>query len=750
MRPLIILLSVCYYFATTPAAAQGNTAFDVSKYNVIWNSPSFDAKGSMPVGNGDLGANVYAVAGDALYLLLGKTDAFDWNGNVLKTGRVRIVINPNPFDGRTYKQTLDLKYGCITISTHDVRDNNQVDIRIWIDANNPVYHVDIQGERDMDIKVEPEFWERKDGSTDRLETTGKCLTWYYTNGERSCYTKDLLYYDVPYMADRHPDPYKYNTFGCALQVSGLTAENNAFRGFGKSFAIDISSLTKQVKDVGEWKREVVALLDGYDRATAWQKHCAWWEDFWSHSWITATDNTLPTDEREKPAPPAEPGRRGEKDGGFITAQSYNVSRYMMACHGRGKYQTQFNGGIFTVPFPNYRLESKTLWSEDERDWGNRFTFQNQRLLYWPMIYSGDFETLKPFFKYYFSILDLRHEITKQWFGHEGAYFRENLQLTGAEMDDSPYSLNKPPRVEKGKPLPHGWYHNYHFNSGLELAVMGLEYYRHTGNTAFLNDTLLPLSREVILFFDKHFDRDAKGKLFISPSQVLETWWEADNPTTDVAGLRYLVAGLLDIKTITSADRKAWEKLQKELPEVALGNEAGKQFILPAARYEHYGNAENGELYAVFPFPLYGVGHGTENIVAETMARRVNKNSFDYRCWTQDQIHFAYAGMGDEAADGLVHRWSRYSKQLRFPFFGEEQPDYVPDFDHNGAGSVALQRMVVQEVGDKIYLLPAWPAKWDGSFRLHLRRNTTIEGEIKGGKLASLKVTPESRRKDVIN
>jgi hypothetical protein len=131
-----------------------------------------------------------------------------------------------------------------------------------------------------------------------------------------------------------------------------------------------------------------------------------------------------------------------------------------------------------------------------------------------------------------------------------------------------------------------------------------------GNTAF------DVSKYNVVWNSPSFD--AKGKLFISPSQVLETWWEADNPTTDVAGL-------LDIKTISSADRKAWEKLQKELPEVALGN----------------------------------------------------------------------------------------------------------------------------EVGDKIYLLTAWPAKWDGSFRLHLRRNTVIDGEIKGGKIASFKVTPESRKKDIV-
>jgi hypothetical protein len=31
----------------------------LDQYNVVWDSPSRDASGSMPIGNGDLGANVW-------------------------------------------------------------------------------------------------------------------------------------------------------------------------------------------------------------------------------------------------------------------------------------------------------------------------------------------------------------------------------------------------------------------------------------------------------------------------------------------------------------------------------------------------------------------------------------------------------------------------------------------------------------------------------------------------------------------
>ena len=63
---------------------------------------------------------------------------------------------------------------------------------------------------------------------------------------------------------------------------------------------------------------------------------------------------------------------------------------------------------------------------------------------------------------------------------------------------------------------------------------------------------------------------------------------------------------------------------------------------------------------------------------------------------------------------------------------------------------ALQAMLMQVVGKKIYLFPAWPKDWDVNFKLHALYNTTVEGELRCGNVMSLKVTPESRKADVVN
>ena len=234
--------------------------------------------------------------------------------------------------------------------------------------------------------------------------------------------------------------------------------------------------------------------------------------------------------------------------------------------------------------------------------------------------------------------------------------------------------------------------------------MMLDYVNYTGDAEFRDRVLVPFAREVLLFFDQHYPRGADGKLRLDPAQVVETWWIAVNPAPDVAGLRFCLDELLAMKAGTAEDQARWRKFRGEIPEVSLQTIEGRQAIAPAEKWEKKHNAENGELYPVFPFRCFGLALGTGDIVAWTMKHRSCKDAFGCACWTQDQIHWAYAGNAAEAADGLVRRFRIASPMCRFPLYGREGPDSCPDFDHFGAGSVALQRMLVQEAGDKILLL----------------------------------------------
>jgi hypothetical protein len=88
----------------------------VNTYNVVWESPSSDATGQMPLGNVDIAAGVYATEDGDLYLLLSKNDAYTRHGDIFKTGRIRISLTPNPFvKGKAFRQELDLETGSVQI-----------------------------------------------------------------------------------------------------------------------------------------------------------------------------------------------------------------------------------------------------------------------------------------------------------------------------------------------------------------------------------------------------------------------------------------------------------------------------------------------------------------------------------------------------------------------------------------------------------------------------------------------------------
>ena len=213
-------------------------------------------------------------------------------------------------------------------------------------------------------------------------------------------------------------------------------------------------------------------------------------------------------------------------------------------------------------------------------------------------------------------------------------------------------------------------------------------------------------------------------------------------------MRCCLDGLLALKAGHPEDQACWRRLRGELPEVSTQLIEGRPAIAPAEKWERRKNAENGELYPVFPFRCFGLANGSSEIVDWTIKNRTIKDAFGCGCWTQDQIDWAYAGNAAEAAKGLVNRFRIASPMCRFPLYGREGPDSCPDFDHFGSGSVALQRMLVQETQEKIVLLPAWPAKWDTEFKLHLARNTVINGCVKDGKLVRWDITPAARKSDV--
>ncbi|GGA93682.1 hypothetical protein GCM10011511_16210 [Puia dinghuensis] len=664
----------------------------------------------MPLGNGDIGLNVWVEPGGDLLFYIAKTDAWgaetrpEWDnwmntgGVLMKLGAIRVSLTPHPLTPSTpFRQTLRLRQGEIMIKEGDA------DIKIWVDANHPIIRVEANSPQPTKLKVTLDDWRLNEGDT-IIPTKTSTLTWFHHNAG----TAD------PHLAGR--------IFGATIESPGMTRQsttNLQSATATRHTLISIYPLTLTNATATEWQSSLQAQINTLQRIPLEQTrtaHQEWWRHFWQRSYIYIHGDST-----------------AEK-----TTRGYVLQRFVTACAGRGAWPIKFNGSLFVVDNPEWRSAGKrTPMTADFRAWGGQYWFQNTRAIYWPRLQAGDFDMMRPLFGMYRNMLPGNTALVKQYYHHDGAYFQETTPFWGG----LPYMA---PEVKEN------WTAHY-FTPILELSMMMLDYFDYTGDTAFARDTLLPIATAGITFFDQHFDRDIMGKLLLDPDNSIEMFWKVHDPAPDIAALHAVLPRLIALPDGLAPTRlrQSWARLLSQLPPLPMGTtETGEPLLLPytGPQTVHGHNLENPELYAVYPYRLYNLLRPELDLARTTFGHRRFK---DKGCWNQDPIQAAMLGLSDVAKEYTAFNFARKDPTLKFPAFWATGHDYLPDEDNGGNGENALQQMLLRADGNKILLLPAWPDDWDADFKLNAPYNTTIEGHVVHGKLTRLIVTPASRQADVI-
>jgi hypothetical protein len=171
-------------------------------------------------------------------------------------------------------------------------------------------------------------------------------------------------------------------------------------------------------------------------------------------------------------------------------------------------------------------------------------------------------------------------------------------------------------------------------------------------------------------------------------------------------------------------------------------------IAPAKSWERVNNTEVPQLYPVFPWRVFGVGKDSLEIARNTYFYDPDVVKFrSHVGWKQDNIFAACLGLTDEAK--RLNSLKLADGPHRFPAFWGPGFDWTPDHNWGGSGMIGLQEMLLQTTDDgKILLFPAWPANWDVHFKLYAPQQTTVEIELKDGRIIKLDVKPLSRIKDL--
>jgi hypothetical protein len=484
-----------------------------------------------------------------------------------------------------------------------------------------------------------------------------------------------------------------------------------------------------------------------------QARQAWWKDFWAHSWLDIT------------GPEAD----------YLT-RLWFTTLYSYACVGQGPVLPKFNGG------PGLVLK-------DARSWGDGYWWQNQReISFWPMLTAGHPEFTRKailFFNQAFEVCreNARHYQMDGVLFLEGnnpadwkVPFGEKYPLVGPPAGTFDANQIKPLEALKNREARREGYNGLNFSAGLEFTKALFDYVQYEGDGEMLQKIAAPWLKGEVLMCLSLLTKEEDGKYHIQCADATEQWWKVNDPAPMIAGIRCaLEITVRHGKTLGFEDSlisTARERLEKlvPLPTVSSWNymtekpsnlwfcpaeniNSGDTLLAPFAFALSPGvpahNAENPELYAVFPYAQVDLNSQPVDLERgrETFRHRFFKNNAG---WSQCPVQAARLGLPNTMEIILEHA----KNQQKWPYGGWNSPAGplyrgsrvvdCPFFDAAGVNLTAIQESLLQshsadnasELFDsgKVRLLPAVNKNWSGQFLLHGRGGFIVTVKFTDGKV----------------
>jgi hypothetical protein len=681
----------------------------VSDY--AWQTPSYKSTEAMPVGGGDIGLNVWMDSlTDEVLCYVAQSGWFDENNTLLKAGLLRIQVGNKC--GAFVEQRL-----CLEDGYQQIRWKHAT-LTIWVDVWKPVVHI----EADKPIRVAYECWRTEvspvnkaigqqsswkwivpKGTVTRAdqrvdEADGGVLFWHQ-NLDSTVWDYTVRQQQLEAYASQLYNPLKGRIMGGHLK-----------RQSQKHYTLTLCNLLCKAptapERLGEWKRQLTqtetGISTGQDRKLSRQ----WWNGFWQRSYIEADASCSDTVK--------------------TMIRNYNLFRYLLGCNAHPSEQgerwpTKFNGGLFTfnpldadTTLLKAERETPGLVTPDYRKWGGgTHTAQNQRLVYWPMLRTGDWDALQGQLDFYLRLLPTAELRSRHYWNLKGACFTEQLENFGLP-NPAEYGKHKnggDPGIEDNRWLEYEW------DTALEFAQMML-LSRHPRAVEF--------ALACLRFFDHYYTRP--GEPFcIYPGSGCETYKIARNPASTLAALQRVSATLAEMESLSNEDRIYVVSFGQRLPDLPLYKQLNPETgdsvtcYAPAEAWERIQNVETPQLYPVWPWRMADRETGRNTYLCDSVAIR-NRSHIG---WKQDNIWAAELGLTDEAFRLTAEKLLAHP--YRFPAFWGPGFDWMPDLNWGGSAMIGLQEMLLQEAPDGSHiLLPAWPKDQRVRFRLYDSKMRPVE------------------------
>ena len=655
MRAILLILAIAF---AAIAHADEDVAAIVARSDIFIGQPNILPSQAMPLGNGHLGAAVWAA--DGLTLQLNRIDTLPYRRS---PGRVSIPTLRPLIADRSFHGRLDLFDGVLEES------GGGITLRVFIDDIRDRIVIDLSGlPADTEQRVRLSLWEPR-------------MPAAVAEGRNAWLAESWMDDQLPGASGRRFGSLAgIRVFGHdehARTVDARTVEIVAHPDAQGHLRVIVAAPAYDGTASAEDALHDLLVKPVRDDASATALHQFWWNIHLiraeSHDGIARYAETLRT-----------------------------LFLYADAAH---------NGGAL----PGSQAGGADLFSAagDEHSWDPAaFWFWNMRTQIAVNLAAGLSGDNTPFFVLYKRNLGAIQQWTRDHMdGRPGICVPETMRFNGNGIEYESDRLRAFPIVTHSCDLHWSSTSNARtLSTGAEIGLWIWRTYRQRGDYGFLHE-MYPLMAESARFLRAYQTPGPDGLLHTSPSNAHETQHDVTDPATDIAAIRALYPAVIEAAHILKRDDALAADLEAALaktPELPQMQTATGPLL--AASYDTaapYRNAENIGLEAVWPYELIGPASPLFDTARRTYALR----PFRYLAgWSNDPVQAARLGLGADVAQSLYQLIQFYQA---YPNGFGDLGFNIPDFSLEQAAetALALSEILVQEHGDAIYVGAAIPPGW---------------------------------------
>jgi hypothetical protein len=381
------------------------------------------------------------------------------------------------------------------------------------------------------------------------------------------------------------------------------------------------------------------------------------------------------------------------------------------------------------------------FSQDAADWyAAGYWFWNLRMQVAATMTAGAFDLNAPLFNLYASnVSNLQAWTKSQMANRVGICVPETMRFNGNGWwyaGSNSCDLSSAPN-----------YNALTLSSGSEVGLWMWRQYLMTQDKSSLQ-TNFPFMLEAARFLHTYATTGSDGKLTTNPSNAHEDQWSTTNPITDLSAMTAFFPVVVQAAEVVGSTDSLISSLQSDLsklPDLPRTNTGRTQVLTsssdsggsdifaystqPTATVH---NVENDDLEPVWPYDLVSDVNATLfSLGTRTYNARAYKDNQD---WSVDAIQAARLGLGSEVTARLQANLKTYQTYACGLSSWDTSKFTEPYIEESGVVAAAINEAVGTGFDGIIRVAPALPSSWSVSGTVFLQGQSKLDVQFQNGAL----------------